>query len=91
MKTMSRISKIIDSMPNRQQAAVLAMREQHACLMELDRREKIPQLQKKCIFLNYISGEGRKLDSFPHKYTVFDGNGKEYEKETYFTYVNRVR
>lgn len=78
-------------MPIRQQASVIAMREQHACLMELDRREKIPQLQRKCIYLNYISGEGRKLDSFPHKYTAYDRYGNEYDMETNFTYINRVR
>ena len=78
-------------MPPLEQKCIIALRAKHACLMELDRREKIPQLQRKCIYLNYMSGEGRKLDSFPHKYTAYDRYGNEYEMETNFTYINKVR
>lgn len=63
--------------------SVLRMREIHSCLMNLS-HERILNLQKKAVLLNYISGSGRKLDSIPHSYAVPDGRGGYYTKETYF-------
>ena len=91
MKTMSRISRIIDSMPIKQQAAVIAMREQHACLMELDRRNVIPHLQSKAVYLNYMEGTGRRLSLRPHYYEVSDAKGGVITKQTFFTYIDKVK
>ena len=68
---------------------VLHLREVHSCLMELD-RTKILHLQSRCIFLNFMEGDGRMLDIIPHYYYVPDGRGGEIAKETYFRYIDRV-
>lgn len=70
------------------QKAVLRMREIHACLMELDIKNTIRELQEKAVLLNYLSGEGRMFDSVPHTYRVPDGKGGYNIKETYFKYKN---
>lgn len=70
--------------------SVIHMRELHSCLMELDKSE-IRDLQRKATLINYLLGEGRKRDPVPHTYRVPDGKGGYYEKETYFTYLNKVK
>ena len=77
----------IASMEPKMMKSVIHMREIHACLMELD-RNKMNDLQKKAVLLNYLSGDGRKLDSVPHSYAVPDGRGGYYTKETYFVHKN---
>lgn len=73
----------IANMEPKMMKSVLRMRELHACLMEL-KKSKILDLQYKAVLLNYISGNGRKLDSAPHSYVVPDGRGEYYTKKTYF-------
>lgn len=83
---MSRIQQIIESMPPDEQNAVKSLREKHILLMELDRKNVIPQLMEKAVLLNYLEGEGRRLDVVPHYYKVPDGKGGYNEKETFFKY-----
>ena len=78
-------------MPIRQQAAVLAMREQHACLMELDRKNTIPHLQSRAVYLNYMEGTGRRLSLRPRYYEVSDAKGGTIIKQTFFTYIDKVK
>lgn len=86
---MSRLAQIIESMPPDEQAAVNALIEKHALLMELDRKNVIPKLMEKAVLLNYLEGEGRRLDVVPHYYRVPDGKGGYNEKETFFKYKDR--
>ena len=87
---MSRIAQIIESMPPDEQKAVKSLREKHALLMELDRKNVIPRLMGKAVLLNYLEGEGRRLDDAPHYYRVPDGKGGYKDKETFFTYKSRI-
>lgn len=87
---MSRIGKIIDSMPPEQQKTVLELREKHSCLVELDRKVTIA-LQTKAIYLDYMASECRRLDSKPHYYEDTDGKGGTIIRETYFTYLLKVK
>lgn len=70
--------------------SVLQMRERYASLMELS-HEKILELQGKSVLLNYLSGEGRRLDSEPHHYKVPDGKGGYKDKKTFFVYNSSYR
>ena len=89
-KRMSRIAQIIASMTPDQQRVVVSLRNKHSCLMELDRKSVIPRLQGISVWRNYLAGEGRKLDTIPHRYKVPDGKGGYDERETYFTYLLEV-
>lgn len=75
-------------MPPDTAKAVIHKREVYSSLMELS-RTRILELQEKAVLTNYLEGTGRKLDSVPHSYTVPDGKGGTYEKETYFKYLHR--
>lgn len=88
---MSRIAQIIESMPPDEQKAVKSLREKHALLMELDRKNVIPRLMGKAVLLNYLEGEGRRLDDVPHYYRVPDGKGGYKDKETFFVYNSSYR
>lgn len=70
--------------------SVLRMREVYSCLMGLS-HERILELQDKAVLINYLSGDGRRLDSAPHTYRVPDGKGGYYEKKTYFVYNHNYR
>lgn len=76
-------------MPPGTAKAVMHKREVYSSLMELG-KQTILDLQEKAVMGNYLDGSGRKLDSVPHTYTVPDGKGGTYEKETYFKYLNKV-
>lgn len=81
---MSRIDKLIASMPPRMANAVIHQRKLHACLMELT-TNKSRELAARAIFLNYHDGEGRKLGTIPHYYEK-----GSIMVETYFSYIDRV-
>lgn len=55
---MSRIDKLIASMPPRMANAVIHQRKLHACLMELT-ANKSREVAARAIFLNYQDGDGR--------------------------------
>lgn len=57
---MSRINKIIASMPPGEADAVIHLREVHACLMDLD-TNRARTLAARAVYLDYLEGEGRKL------------------------------
>ena len=84
-----RIERIIGSFSLPLQEKVLSLREAHDCLMNLN-TATIIKLQRRAISANYLHGEGRRLDKVPHYYSVPDGKGGTYEKETYFTYLMEV-
>lgn len=83
---MSRIDKILNSFPIALRIKVEGLRDAHSCLMELD-RSMICKLQRMALRANYLSGEGRRLDTKPHYNTVTDSRGREAVKETYFTFL----
>ena len=85
---MSRINEIIASMPPGEAAAVVHLREVHACLMELDKNHA-RTLAARAIFLNYLDGDGRKLGTIPHYYERPTATGSVMV-ETYFSYIDRV-
>ena len=58
MKRMSRIDKLIASMPPKMANAVIHQRKLHACLMELT-TNKSRDVAARAIFLNYLDGYGR--------------------------------
>lgn len=86
---MSRINEIIASMPPGEAAAVVHLREVHACLMDLDTK-KARTLAARAIFLDYIEGTGRKLGKTPRYYERVNSKGEKINVETYFSYINRV-
>lgn len=86
---MSRINEIIASMPPGEAAAVIHLREVHACLMELDRK-KTRALAARAVFLDYIEGTGRKFGKIPRHYERVTPKGDKVNVETYFSYINRV-
>ena len=86
---MSRINEIIASMPTGVAAAVVHLREVHACLMELD-TNYARALADRAIYLNYIEGEGRKLGKIPRHYERVTPKGDKVNVETYFSYIDRV-
>lgn len=86
---MSRINKIIASMPPGLAATVIHLREIHSCLMELNTQEAKP-LAARAIYLNYIEGEGRKLGKIPRHYERITSDGTKVNVETYFRYLDRV-
>lgn len=86
---MSRINEIIASMPPGEAAAVVHLRQVHACLMELGTAQARP-LAARAIYLNYIEGEGRKLGNIPRHYERINSNGEKVTVETYFSYIDRV-
>ena len=86
---MSRINKIIASMPPGEAAAVVHLREVHSCLMELDAK-KTRALAARAVFLDYIEGTGRKLGKIPRYYERVTPKGDKVNVETYFSYINRV-
>lgn len=85
---MSRINKIIASMPPGEAAAVIHLREVHACLMDLD-TNRARTLAARAVFLNYQDGDGRKLGTIPHYYERPTTTGSVMV-ETYFSYIDRV-
>ena len=85
---MSRIDKLIASMPPRMANAVIHQRKLHACLMELT-ANKSREVAARAIFLNYQDGDGRKLDTIPHYYERPTTTGSVMV-ETYFSYIDRV-
>lgn len=86
---MSRINEIIASMPPGEAAAVVHLREVHACLMDLDAK-KTRALAARAVFLDYIEGTGRKLGKIPRYYERITPKGDKVNVETYFSYINRV-
>lgn len=86
---MSRINEIIASMPPGEAAAVIHLREVHACLMDLDAK-KTKALAARAAFLDYIDGTGRKLGKIPRYYERVTPKGEKVNVETYFCYINRV-
>lgn len=84
-----RLLGIIDSFTPSLREEVLGLRTTHECLMNLD-LATIRKLQRKALTANYLHGEGRRLGKSPHYYSVPDGKGGTYEKETYFTYLMEV-
>jgi len=87
---MTKFEQIIAKMPAKTAKAVLKQREIHSCLMELDRAH-ILALQARSVYLNFMEGEGRFLDSVPHYYDYIDYKGNTVTMETYFRYINKVR
>ena len=53
---MSRINEIIASMPPGEAAAVIHLREVHACLMDLD-TNRARTLAARAVYLDYLEGE----------------------------------
>lgn len=84
-----RLEKIIGSFSSSLQEKILDLRATHECLMNLN-LATVRKLQRKALTANYLHGEGRRLDKVPHYYSVPDGKGGTYEKETYFTYLMEV-
>lgn len=68
---MSRIANIIACMEPRMQYKVIKMRETHSCLMELN-GDMAKRIQRKALFLNYIQGEGRRLDKASNSFSAFN-------------------
>ena len=85
---MSRIDKLIASMPSKMANAVIHQRKLHACLMELT-ANKSREVAARAIFLNYLYGDGRKLGTIPHYYERPTSTGSVMV-ETYFSYIDRV-
>ena len=85
---MSRINEIIASMPPGEAAAVIHLREVHACLMDLD-TNRARTLAARAVYLDYLEGEGRKLGKNPHYYERPTTTGSVMV-ETYFSYIDRV-
>lgn len=86
---MSRIGEIIASMPPGVAAAVIHLREVHACLMDLDTNHA-RALAARAIYLDYMEGEGRKLGKIPRHYERINPDGVKVNVETYFSYIDRV-
>lgn len=86
---MSRINKIIAYMPPGEAAAVIHLREVHACLMDLD-TNRARTLAARAVYLDYLEGEGRKLGKNPRHYERVTSKGEKVTVETYFSYINRV-
>lgn len=86
---MSRINEIIASMPPGVAAAVVHLRQVHACLMELDTNHA-RALAARAIYLDYMEGEGRKLGKIPRHYEGVTSKGEKVTVETYFSYIDRV-
>lgn len=86
---MSRISKIIASMPPGLAAVVIHLREKYSCLMELDTKEA-KALAARAVYLDYINGEGRKLGKIPRHYERIAPDGTKVTVETYYSYIDRV-
>lgn len=86
---MSRINEIIASMPPGEAAAVVHLREVHACLMDLDSNHA-RALAARAIYLDYMEGEGRKLGKIPRHYERINPDGVKVTVETYFSYIDRV-
>lgn len=76
-------------MPPGEAAAVVHLREVHACLMELDTNHA-RALAARAIYLNYIEGEGRKLGKIPRHYERINPDGVKVTMGTYFSYIDRV-
>ena len=86
---MSRIDKLIASMPPRMANAVIHQRKLHACLMELT-ANKSREVAARAIYLDYMEGDGRKLGKIPRCYERVNSKGEKINVETYFSYINRV-
>lgn len=86
---MSRINEIIASMPPGEAAAVVHLREVHACLMDLDTNHA-RAMAARAIYLDYMEGEGRKLGKIPRHYERINPDGVKVTVETYFSYIDRV-
>lgn len=86
---MSRINEIIASMPPGEAAAVVHLREVHACLMDLDTNHA-RALAARAIYLDYMEGEGRKLGKIPLHYDYVNEKGDVVTVETYFRYLDRI-
>ena len=76
-------------MPPGEAAAVVHLRDVHACLMDLDTNHA-RALAARAIYLNYIEGEGRKLGKIPRHYERINPDGVKVTVETYFSYIDRV-
>lgn len=87
---MSRIDKLIASMPPKMANAVIHQRKLHACLMELTTNKSI-KVAARAIFLNYLDGDGRKLGKIPRYYERVTPKGDKVNVETYFSYIDRVQ
>ena len=86
---MSKIDKLIASMPSKMANAVIHQRKLHACLMELT-ANKSRKVAARAVFLDYIEGTGRKLGKIPRHYERITPKGEKVNVETYFCYINRV-
>lgn len=76
-------------MPPGEAAAVIHLREVHACLMDLDTNHA-RALAARAIYLDYMEGEGRKLCKVPLHYERLNEKGESVTVETYFRYLNKV-
>lgn len=76
-------------MPPGEAAAVIHLREVHACLMDLD-TNRARTLAARAVCLDYLEGEGRKLGKNPRHYERVTSKGEKVTVETYFSYINRV-
>lgn len=70
-------------------AAVVRLREVHACLMDLDTNHA-RALAARAIYIDYMAGECRKLGKIPRHYERINSDGKKVTVETYFSYIDRV-
>ena len=86
---MSRINEIIASMPPGEAAAVIHLREVHACLMDLGKNHA-RTLAARAVYLDYLEGEGRKLGNIPRHYERVTSKCEKVTVETYFSYINKV-
>lgn len=85
---MSRIDKLLASMPPKMANAIIHQRKLHACLMELT-TSRSREVAARSIFLNYQDGDGRKLGTIPRYYERPTTTGFVMV-ETYFSYIDRV-
>ena len=76
-------------MPPGVAAAVVHLREVHACLMDLDTNHA-RALAARAIYLDYMEGEGKKLGKIPRHYERINPDGVKVTVETYFSYIDRV-
>lgn len=83
MKIMSRTEQIINSMNPNLQKQIRFMRQKYSILMELGKKQII-SLQARAVWLNYLDGSGRLLDTEMHYRKVPDGKEGYSVMETKF-------
>lgn len=83
------IKKIVSRLPTEIAKAVLYQRELHACLMELP-IDKVVEVQTKAVYLNYLSGEGKRFTGVPHYYDRKDNKGEVQTVYSSFRHIDDV-